>query len=137
MIIFICTDNKNGILFNRRRQSRDEAVLKDILETAGEKIWMNAYSAKLFSGYSGRIVVEEDFLECAPLGSSSFAENIPLKPYEDRMERLEVYQWNREYPADAYLDLDLSRDWEVMDQKEFRGTSHEKITRKIYKRKIC
>ena len=38
MIIFICTDNKNGILFNRRRQSRDEAVLKDILETAGEKI---------------------------------------------------------------------------------------------------
>ncbi len=137
MIIFICTDKNKGLLFNQRRQSRDEAVLKDILDTAGEQLWMNAYSSKLFVGVPDRIRIEEDFLECAPLGSSCFVENIPLKPYEEQVERLVLYNWNRVYPGDTYLDLDLEQDWEMIERKEFGGTSHEKITREIYRRKIC
>ena len=34
MTIFVCIDDKNGMLFNHRRQSRDEAVLKDMLDVA-------------------------------------------------------------------------------------------------------
>lgn len=135
MTIYICIDDNKGMLFNHRRQSRDEAVLKDILSTAGYKVWMNAYSSKLFGTVLDKIIIEDDFLECAPKDSYSFLENIPLKPYEDKLDEIIVYYWNRVYPADIYLDIDLDLNWEVTDTKEFGGTSHEKITRKIFKRK--
>lgn len=137
MTIFVCMDDNNGMLFNHRRQSRDEAVLKDILGTAGQKVWMNAYSSKLFGTVLDRIIIEDDFLECAPKDSYCFLENLPLKPYEDKLDTIIVYCWNKVYPADTYLDIDLNLNWEVMDTKEFGGTSHEKITRKIFKRKAC
>lgn len=137
MTIFICIDDNNGMLFNHRRQSRDEAVLKDMLITAGHKVWMNAYSSKLFGTVYYKIIIEDDFLECAPKDSCCFLENIPLKPYEDKLDEIIIYYWNRVYPADTYLDIDLSVNWEVTDTKEFGGTSHEKITRKIFKHKNC
>ena len=65
MTIFVCVDDNNGMLFNRRRQSRDEAVLEDMVRTAGQKIWMNEYSSKLFQTVPEKIIVEEDFLVCA------------------------------------------------------------------------
>ena len=41
MTVFICLDDKNGMLFNHRRQSRDKAVIEDMLSFAGyEKIYM-------------------------------------------------------------------------------------------------
>ena len=134
MTIFICVDDKNGMLFNHRRQSRDEAVLKDMLDIAEGKVWMNTYSSKLFCAVPDRIAAEDDVFECAPKDSCCFVENIPLKPYEDRLEVMIVYCWNRTYPADTYLDIDLNLDWEITETKEFGGNSHEKITRKIYKR---
>ena len=134
MTIFICVDDKNGMLFNHRRQSRDEAVLKDMLDITEGKVWMNTYSSKLFCAVSDRIVAEDDLFECAPKDSYCFVENIPLKPYEDRLEVMIVYYWNRTYPADTYLDIDLNLDWEITEIKEFGGNSHEKITRKTYKR---
>ena len=135
MTIFVCVDDNNGMLFNRRRQSRDEAVLEDMVRTAGQKIWMNEYSSKLFQTVPEKIIVEEDFLVCAGRDGCCFLENIPLKPYEDKLESVVVYYWNRVYPADTYLDIDLDLNWEVTDTKEFGGTSHEKITRKLFKRK--
>ncbi len=135
MTIFICIDDNNGMLFNHRRQSRDEAVLKDMLAAVEGKIWMNTYSSKLFGTVSDKVIVEDDLFECAPEDSYCFVENIPLKTYEDKIEAIIVYYWNRIYPADTYLDLDLKLDWEAADTKEFGGTSHEKITRKTYKRK--
>ena len=135
MTIFICLDAQNGMLFNHRRQSRDEAVLEDMLATAEGKIWMNEYSSKLFSAVPEKVIIDEEFLECAPKGSFCFLENISLKPYEERAAVLVVYCWNRVYPADTCLDMDLDRNWEMTDIKEFEGTSHEKITRKTYIRK--
>ena len=118
MTIFICVDDKNGMLFNHRRQSRDEAVLKDMLDITEGKVWMNTYSSKLFCAVSDRIVAEDDLFECAPKDSYCFVENIPLKPYEDRLEVMIVYYWNRTYPADTYLDIDLNLDWEITEIKE-------------------
>ena len=49
MIIIACVDERNGMMFNRRRQSRDSAVCGDILrECGGKKLYMNTYSGKLF-----------------------------------------------------------------------------------------
>ncbi len=137
MIGVICLDDNRGMLFHHRRQSRDQAVFRDMLAMVGkEKIYMNAYSGKIFSFYSHEIVIREDFLSCAPWGSYCFVENLPLSPYLEKLEALVIYYWNRVYPADTYLDIDLSQGWEETDIKELGGTSHENITRKIFKRKI-
>lgn len=136
MTVFVCLDDNNGMLFNHRRQSRDKAVVEDMLQFAdGEKIRMNAYSAKLFDGAADRIIAEEGFPGAFPEGEFCFVENTPLKPYEERIETVVAYCWNRVYPADMYLDVDLDRNWGVVESKEFGGNSHEKITRKIYRRR--
>ena len=58
-------------------------------------------------------------------------ENQLLKQQEEHISQLIVYKWNRKYPADFRLDLDLSQ-WNLKEQIEFVGNSHEKITREIY-----
>ena len=137
MNVFICVDDNNGMLFNGRRQSRDEAVVKDILEFAGnDNIWMRSNSSKLFLANPDRILIEDNLLKDTLKYGYCFLENVPLKSYQDRIDNLIVYSWNRAYPADTYLDVDLITDWETIDTKEFGGKSHEKITRKIYRRKM-
>jgi hypothetical protein len=137
MKIFICLDDNNGMMFNGRRQSRDEAVVKDILDFAGEeKVWVSSYSSKLFHTNQERILIEDNISKDTLIHGYFFIENVPLKLYEDSIENLIVYCWNRVYPADVYLDINLNTDWEMIDTKEFGGKSHEKITRKIYRRKM-
>ena len=47
MILIVCVDDHNGMMFNHRRQSQDRVLRADILElTGGKKLWMNAYSRK-------------------------------------------------------------------------------------------
>ena len=60
-------------------------------------------------------------------------EDRPLAPHLDRLEGLVVYRWNRAYPADVHLDLDLS-DFRLESGQDFPGSSHETITREIYRR---
>ena len=137
MKIFICLDDNNGMMFNGRRQSRDEAVVKDILDFAGEeKVWVSSYSSKLFHTNQERILLEDNISKDTLIHGYCFMEDVPLKLYEDSIENLIVYCWNRVYPADVYLDIILNTDWEMIDTKEFGGKSHEKITRKIYTRKM-
>ena len=41
MTAIICMDDKNGILFNRRRQSQDRLLREDLLrETGSSPLWM-------------------------------------------------------------------------------------------------
>ena len=47
MIIILCLDNNNGMMFNDRRQSQDRGLREYIAEmTKGEKVYMNAYTEK-------------------------------------------------------------------------------------------
>ena len=63
MILILCLDDKNGMAFNRRRQSQDALAREKLLSlTAGAPLWMNAYSAKQFGDAHG-ITVDEAFLE--------------------------------------------------------------------------
>lgn len=127
MILIVCVDNKNGMMFNNRRQSRDRILIERIKSiTAGKKLWMNAYSAPLFDG---GICIDEDFQNKAAEGEFCFTEN--EKPLADKIERIILYKWNRDYPADMYFDLDLSG-WRLIASKDFKGYSHEKITEEIY-----
>ncbi|MGI5948655.1 MAG: ribonuclease Z [Lachnospiraceae bacterium] len=135
MIIVFCIDDKNGMMFNGRRQSQDRILREKILADAeNSKIWMNSYSAKLFSDVDpGRIQVDEDFLEKAGNGEVCLVENVDVTPYLEKAEEIILYKWNRTYPADTWFDTDLTN-WKMVETIEFVGSSHEKITKERYRR---
>lgn len=134
MNIFVCVDDQNGMLFNHRRQSRDRLVLQDILARCGsEKLWVNHYSAKLFED-SG-ITIDDGFLHKAAADDWCFVEDQALQPVESQIGQLVLYKWNRRYPADLHLDLNLTESsWKLIETCEFPGYSHEKITVEVYRK---
>jgi len=133
MILAVCVDDKGGMMFNRRRQSRDKAQQADLLEwCAGRKLWISPYSAPVFEG--ALACEDEAFLEKAGPGEVCFVEDRSVKEAADRVETVILYRWNRTYPADLSFDLDLS-DFYLETAVEFPGNSHEKVTREIYQRK--
>lgn len=135
MIAAVCIGEGNGMLFNRRRVSRDKRQQEDLLALCGEgRLWMDGYSAPLFAWAEERVTVDEAFLEKAGPGEVCFVEDRALSPVEDRVGALVLYRWNRAYPSDVRFDFDLS-DFYLEERTEFPGTSHEKITREIYRRK--
>lgn len=132
MILIVCVDNKNGMLFNRRRQSQDRLLRARVLErTAGSRLWMNAYSAQQFDDPGPQVCVAEDFLSRADWGESCFLENTDPTPCLDRLEQVILYRWNRDYPADVRFSLDLSG-FRLCQQTDFPGSSHKTITEEIY-----
>ena len=134
MKVIVCIDDNKGMLFNARRQSRDRAVIEDIMSES-EKVWIHTFSEKLFEEYEDEMTVDDEVLKKAGKGEFCFVENQALKSYEDEIEQLIVYKWNRKYPADFRLDLELDK-WQLMEESEFEGSSHEKITKEVYKGRV-
>lgn len=135
MIAAVCVDDRNGMLFNKRRLSRDRAQQEDLLALCGsEKLWLHSFSAKLFADYEAQIIVDDCFLQNAGVGEICFVEDQPLQPWLKRLEGVILYRWNRAYPSDQTLDLDLNV-FVCKEREEFPGTSHKTITREIYMRK--
>ena len=96
---------------------------------------MNNYYYKLFKDIdTGNIKVSEDFLNLSNDGFFLVEDKL-LKLYEDKINILIIYKWNRIYPADLHFDINVNDDsWKLIDFEEFNGSSHEKITREIYRR---
>jgi hypothetical protein len=136
MIVIICIDDNFGMMFNHRRQSKDRILLEDMIDYSKEKnLYMNEYSYKLFSGFNPEnLIVDNEFLDNAGTGEYCFVEDSSLLPYERQIETLIIYKWNRRYPADYYLDIPLEDRWKIKDTEDFKGSSHEKITKEIYTR---
>lgn len=133
--MIVCLDDRNGMLFNHRRQSKDSILRQRILELAGEnKLWMNAYSAKQFSEEAGNIIVSEDFLAKAACEDWCLLENTDIVPYAQRIDTLVIYRWNRVYPSDVTFPTELFEDrWALVERQDFSGSSHEKITQEVYR----
>ncbi len=131
MQVIITVENRNGMLFNHRRVSRDQKVSERILAYCKEKkLWMNAYSAKLFEN-NPQIRVSETFLE--QKDAICFVEDQDVTPYLPEIDTIILFHWNRDYPADFFFTVDLS-EWNRIHQEEFAGKSHEKITMEVYKK---
>lgn len=139
MILIVCLDDKNGMMFNKRRQSRDAAVIADIISEAGSGVlWMNEYSAKLFVPGDGEnndigpdIKIDEDFLDKASQGEYCFLEGEGAYRVSDSIEKIIIYKWNRLYPSDVSFDMPMDG-WKLEETGEFSGNSHEKITKEVY-----
>ena len=137
MNIIVCLDDKNGMMFNKRRQSQDKVLRADIKELVkNQDLFMNEYSYKLYKDIdNGNIKVSENFLEQCTENDFCLVEDKLLNNYINKINNIIIYKWNRIYPSDLYFDINLtSNSWELLETKEFEGSSHEKITRIIYRR---
>lgn len=133
MKLIVCLDDRDGMLFAGRRQSRDKAVYERMLELAAQsKLWMNAYSARLFSVGQENICINENFLELANGDDCCFVENTDVTSCLPRVQTLIVFRWNRHYPADVYFPG--LQCWKKASAEDFPGNSHDRITMEVYKR---
>ncbi len=131
MNIIVCLDDKNGMMFNKRRQSQDKILrnnIKELVKT--NNLFMNEYSYKLYKDIdSGNIKVCENFLDECSIGDFCLIENKEVKNYLNNINEIVVYKWNKLYPSDFYFDINLNTSsWELINTEEFEGSSHEKIT---------
>ena len=134
MTVIVCTDERGGMLFMKRRVSKDRELIADILKTVGDGILY-------ISDFSEALVVDSDIsvmsvpspLECAGDEDFVFIENLELKPSLSRIDKIIIYNWNRKYPFDFSLDVNPKDYGFTLSQSfEFKGHSHDKITKEIY-----
>ena len=126
MNLIVCIANNNGIMFNKRRVSKDALLIERLREiTKNNKVYISEYSKELFNDFENIIqdislLENEDyyFLE---------DENLPYLNFN----KIIIYKWNRDYSADKFFDLNLS-EYNKIKEEEFVGNSHEKITEIIY-----
>ena len=133
--VAITVDDKMGLAFNKRRQSRDKLLIDDLCRKTEGTIYISPYSELLFSEHTDRICVLDDPLRDCPDGATCFVEMTHLSEHLDDISRLIVYHWNRLYPCDKKLDISIPDCGFKMTAKyEFVGNSHDKITKGIYKK---
>ena len=113
MIVYIAVDQKNGMMFNHRRQSQDRIMRENMLkDCAGSPLWMNSYSKKLFIPEENallppHLVVDDDFLSKAVADTHCFVENCSLTEWKDNIDSIILYKWKKQYPADFYFDTSV------------------------------
>lgn len=129
MTLYICLDDKNGLRFNKRRQSRDAAVLEDIKNRLSGNLLIGPYSEKLIRE------AEIPFVLPPETAQDCFCEDVPAEELLEKTEKIVIYRWNRHYPADVKWEPDLAAmGFALAETGEFPGKSHEKITREVYVR---
>ncbi len=135
MKIIVCLDNSDGMLFNNRRQSKDKNVIKDIENLVGDNLLITTpFSWLLFGDKNIKLATTEDFLNINT-DDYCFVENRHLDKIKDKITEIIIYRWNRDYPADFYFDIDYKNDFKLVSSEEFKGNSHDVITKEIYEEK--
>ena len=130
MIGIICLDQRNGMYFNERRQSRDRYVIRDIVRTTKDGVLhINSYSKELFNEKLCKYVVSDDFFTDAKEGEYCFVENHIVD--QRRINHLIVYRWDKVYPTDYKFDLS---EWKLKSSEEFQGYSHDTIIKEVYEK---
>lgn len=132
MTLIVCLDDRNGMMFNNRRQSRDSAVIERICKLSkNAKLFVTPYSKELFEN-KRTVICSKDFSEAGE-SDFCFSENNSVREYAVNSQNIIVYRWNRLYPSDCKLDIMLDT-FEKTGVYEFKGTSHEKITEEVYQK---
>ena len=133
--VAITLDDNGGMMFNKRRQSRDKRLIADLCTKTTGYIYISPYSELLFVEYQDRIkVVDNPLSECAD-GAVAFVEGIMLNDCISEIDELFVYKWNTLYPSDVKLDIDIkSSGFKMFAKYEFTGNSHDKITKEVYRK---
>lgn len=137
MHVILCLDDKDGMLFNHRRQSQDRVLRRHILALCGARaLWLNVYSSGQFTEHErARLRIDNQFLALAGKGDYCFVEDQAIEPFLDQIESIILFGWNRVYPADRYFDRSLlDHGWTLQETEAFTGSSHAKITKEVYRK---
>ena len=63
MILIVCVDERNGMMFNNRRQSRDKILTGHIIEKAKDKkLWITTFSKDIFNIEEDENIMIDDIL---------------------------------------------------------------------------
>ena len=136
MVIAMCLDEKFGMMFNGRRQSKDRALRQRLLTLAnGKCLRMDVYSQKQFEWLPDSTYVGEDFLQTAGDSDICFVENPAYMDQPESVDKVILYCWNRHYPADQFLPERFLEHFLLTHTCDFVGNSHDVITEKIYEKK--
>lgn len=129
MILAVCVDNRMGLMFAGRRLSKDALLRQKLLELSGGALRMSPYSAKQFDD---EVYAGDDYLSGAEAGAWCFVENGDYAQYPDHIEKIVLFKWNRDYPADLYFMF--PGEWNLISTEDFPGNSHETITMEVYEK---
>ena len=131
LTVYVCLDDRNGMSFNGRRQSRDSKIFEDIRQELPGELLIDPFSEKLIERAGLPYRLMEGPL---PEEGNFFLE---MRPAQEALaaDRIVIYRWGRHYPADRRWDLDLeAQGYSLAEQKAFLGTSHELIGKDVYRR---
>ena len=133
MTLIFCVDNNFGLMFNKRRQSRDSAVLEDIKNCfAGEKICISTYSEKLLRETGIDFAVCESFENQDGIYFVEDQYSSDLLSFADEVV---LYHWGKVYPADVKFDYELlGADFTLTETAFLKGNSHAEIKKERYTR---
>jgi len=132
MTLIVCLDQRNGISFNNRRQSRDSAVIERVCKIAeNSKLYINEYSKSLFALPCSFVKVSAKPLQSAKSNDVCFWETDLTDIKSDTIDKIIVYRWDKVYPNDKTFCINLS-EWKRISTEEFTGTSHDTITEEVY-----
>lgn len=135
LTVAVTVDNKMGVAFNKRRQSRDKLLIEDLCKTSGTDIYVTSYSALLFEDFEERIKIVKDPLTECPDGGTCFLELTDISNHLDNISELIIYRWNKIYPSDKKLEVDiLESNFNLISTCDFVGKSHDIITKEIYRK---
>ena len=125
MTLIVCIDDKKGMLFGTKRQSRDSILIERITTlTEGKRLVLSPYSASLFPDKAELIVADDPAASCHE-EDFLFIEDTAL-PTEN-VDRIFLYHWNRRYPATRFFTLSTDG-FTLAEAYEFKGSSHDRIT---------
>ena len=129
MTLIFCLDEKDGMLFGNKRQSRDGALIQRLCEKiSGARLFLTPYSAPLFPQEEWVIPCEHPETQ-GKKGDFYFVGDGALP--QGGVSRVILYRWNRRYPGTRFFD---PAPWnlKLMQKEDFKGSSHENITEEIY-----
>ena len=134
MTVFLCIDERGGMIFMNRRVSSDKILTKDIEKSVGDGIlYISDFSEFLFENSDMSVMSVPNPLQIAGEGDFVFVENLSLKERIEKIDKLIIYNWNRKYPFDFSLDINpLEEGFRLSEIYDFKGKSHDKITKEIY-----
>ena len=135
MTVIVCLSDGGGMMFNKRRQSRDRLLIEDVGRLCADGIiFISEFSLPLFEEDVADVIAVSNPLEAAGCKDYVFVENLHLGGYADKIDEMILYKWNRAYPFDFSLDLYPEKlGLSLSESIDFSGQAHEKITREIWR----
>ncbi len=146
MRVVYVLDQKNGMMFNHRRQSFDQTIIKKIVEDVKDtngRLWLSDYSKELFASYDVKVMPLEEFdLTTINDNDVVYVENIDVDleaMIADKEVSIELnfYRWDKVYPSDKKMTFtkELLDAFFVKDSYELSGDIHDVISVEIWNKK--